>query len=126
MKKNTIITALSLALPVIGLVILLTTTQANDNPPAQENTPAKASKAPEADGRKAQLAHIQRISSRLTHLESMTKEDWDREGKELGPELAARRAPNLEEALKRNRERLAKLQKMTPEQYQEFVRRGEN
>lgn len=121
MKKQTIITIASLALPIIGLVILFNTMQAPDKPTAkaQTNKTAAAATQPKKPAALSAAERLQnykeRTSKRLAALEKMKQADWEQEGRDK-PDV--KRAATLQQALKINRARLAKLNSMTVEEFE--------
>ena len=115
MDKKVVVTIAAFALPLAVLAILVGSA-------AQQNTPKNVKPAAVAGNQNPlppakQLENdIKGVKNRLQQLQSMTQADWDAEGKKMG-DAAKNRAPSLEEARKRNADRLAVLQAMTPEQY---------
>jgi hypothetical protein len=123
MNKKTALTVAAFALPLVVLVALAVRV------PSKQPEPKKL--APVAEKARDQISpkerlekRIQERASRLAVLKKMTQKDWDEEGVRMG-EQAKNRAPNLQEAIKRNEEMLKRLSSMTPEQHEEMLKKSQ-
>ncbi|NBX02844.1 MAG: hypothetical protein EBR02_02020 [Alphaproteobacteria bacterium] len=102
MNKRNLITIVAFLLPVVVVAVLVSSSHSPDS----QNTRVAVSS--DAIGR----LHVERdkVAKRLEQVTKMTQADWVQEGKEIGERIKFR-APTLEEARKRNKDRLEDLDK---------------
>lgn len=106
-SKNTLLTTAAFVLPLVGLAALIISMQTPKKEDAPKPPPGV--ELGKAEPQEAPHPLRERIKRRIAELDAMTQEQWEEEGRRMGAR-AKNRAPTLEEARKRNRERLAALE----------------